>query len=173
MNQQEIKQEIKRTLGKENIDSNDLLSLFADKYLFSEIIKYFSDIFNGKIDYIVSPEASGWILAGTLASELNIAFVGLRKEGRQPCREEEKTMVRYRTNQNALEVKKGDIPAGSIVLIVDDRIGTGDTMQCCIELLGKERCTVYDLAAIFISDNDKTKAWIDNGFISFIDYANN
>jgi len=167
----ELQEKIRSISNYDNNGRYDLLSILSNAALFSEVIKYFSNIYKGKIDYIASPEATGWILGAALASELNVGFIELRKRGKLPYTGNDITSVKYpdySNIDNSLEIRKGIIPTGSNVLIVDDCVITGATICCCIELLMEERCTVSGLATISINENENTKLWIDTGFATFI-----
>ncbi len=171
MTQQELREKIKNAISHDSIGRYDLLPLFANDTLFSEIIKYFSALYTKKIDFIASPEAVGWILGVALARELHIGFIPLRKGGRLPYPESQllsSKYLDYSKSEKTLELKKGSLAADSRVLIVDEWIETGSSMRCCMELLEKEQCIVSGVATIGIDYNDNTKSWIDSGFASFI-----
>lgn len=68
--------------GIEFIDINPLI---IQKDTFNEIINKFADeIKDKKIDYIVSPEARGFLLGSAIANKLNIGFIPVRKKGKMP-----------------------------------------------------------------------------------------
>ncbi len=171
MIRQELRKKIKSAIPHGSIGRYDLLPLFANDALFSEIVKYFSGLYADKIDFIASPEAIGWILGVALARDLHIGFIPLRKGGRLPYPESgllSSKYLDYSKTEKTLAIKKGSLDAGRRVLIVDEWIETGSSMRCCIELLEKAQCVVSGLAAIGIDYNDGTKSWIDSGFVSFI-----
>jgi adenine phosphoribosyltransferase len=86
-----------------------------------------------KIDLVVAAEARGFIFAGPLALELNVGFVPVRKPGKLPF---EKHTFQYELEYgtDTLEVHTDGIPRGKRVLIVDDLLATGGTMDACCRL---------------------------------------
>ena len=68
--------------GIEFIDINPLL---IDKKIYNEIIeKFCKEIQNKNIDYIISPEARGFLFGCAVANKLNIGFIPVRKKGKMP-----------------------------------------------------------------------------------------
>jgi adenine/guanine phosphoribosyltransferase-like PRPP-binding protein len=50
----------------------DLIPFFQDYNMFSSIINILSEPYLNKIDYVVSPEALGWILGVGIAKKLEV-----------------------------------------------------------------------------------------------------
>ena len=70
------------TKGIEFIDINPLI---MEKETFNEIIDRFVEYLKDtKLDYIIAPESRGFLFGGTIAKELNIGFVPVRKKGKLP-----------------------------------------------------------------------------------------
>jgi adenine phosphoribosyltransferase len=171
MNQQELIERVRRAIPEGSIGRYDLLPLFADTALFSELVRCFSALYAEKVDCIASPEAIGWILGTAIAKELNVAFIPIRKRGKLPYPNASLVSCEYRDYSNvnkSLEIKRGSLAAGSRVLVVDEWIETGASIRCCMELLESEGGIISGLATIGINYNEDTMGWIDSGFVSFI-----
>ena len=171
MTQQELVEKVKASIPAGSIGRYDLLPLFAKADLFAEIVKYFAAIYIGKLDYIASPEATGWILGAALARELDIGFIALRKGGRLPYPPTSISSVKYFDYsgvEKSLELATGSLNAGSKILIADEWIETGSSIRGCIKLLEKQNCIISGLATIGIDYTDNTKQWVDTGFVSFV-----
>ena len=171
MTQRELIEKIKAAIPVDSIGRYDLLRLFAEADLFSEIVKFFADKFIGKFDYIASPEATGWVLGAALARALNIGFIALRREEKLPYPPNLITSAKYLDysgSEKSLGLATGSLKAGSKALIVDEWIETGASVRCCIELLEKENCIVSGIATVGINYTQNTNLWIDTGFVSFI-----
>ena len=68
--------------GIEFIDINPLL---MQANTLDEIINYFAEeIKKHKVDYIISPEARGFLFGCLVANKLNIGFIPVRKKGKLP-----------------------------------------------------------------------------------------
>jgi len=158
-------------IPKDSIEIYDLLPVFEDKKLFTEIVEYLSAPYIGKIDIVASPEAIGWILGVAVAKDLNASFIPLRKGGKLPYSKDNIISYTYTDDKHdgkIYEIKKDSIIANAKVLIVDEWVEDGATLKCCIGLLSKIECIITGLATIGIDYNDGTKDWIDTKFIHFI-----
>lgn len=93
-----------------------------------------------EFDAVVGPESRGFIFGVPVAYNLKKAFVPVRKKGKLPCETIERTYdLEYGTA--TIEMHKDAIKPGQKVVIVDDLIATGGTIQAIaglIEQLGGE-----------------------------------
>lgn len=91
-------------------------------------------------DVICGTESRGFIFGMPIAYNLHKAFVPIRKKGKLPC---ETISASYELEYGSAEVEmhKDAIRPGQKVVLVDDLIATGGTIQACagmIEKLGGE-----------------------------------
>jgi len=95
-----------------------------------------------KPDLILGAEARGFILGAALAREIGCGFVPARRPGKLPPETVSATyQLEYGTN--ALELHPDLFPQGSRVLIHDDVLATGGTVEAIgglVEQLGSEVC---------------------------------
>jgi adenine phosphoribosyltransferase len=86
------------------------------------------------IDIVVGAESRGFIFGTLLARALNAGFVPIRKAGKLPS----STIARdyeLEYGQDTLEIHTDAINAGQRVLLVDDLIATGGTMEASCQLV--------------------------------------
>jgi adenine phosphoribosyltransferase len=89
-----------------------------------------------KIDVVAAAEARGFIFAAPVALELNAALVPIRKPGKLPFATESLTYdLEYGTD--TLQIHADAVPAGARVLVVDDLLATGGTVDACCRLVEK------------------------------------
>jgi adenine phosphoribosyltransferase len=83
---------------------------------------------------VAAAEARGFIFAAPLALELRAGFVPVRKPGKLPF---ETRTFRYdlEYGSDTLEVHADGFVAGQRVLLVDDLLATGGTMNACCRLV--------------------------------------
>ena len=91
-------------------------------------------------DVVVGPESRGFIFGMPIAYNLQKAFVPIRKKGKLPC---ETISQDYDLEYGSatIEMHKDSIKPGQKVVIIDDLIATGGTVEACakmIERLGGE-----------------------------------
>jgi adenine phosphoribosyltransferase len=120
---------------KPGILFRDITPLLAAPAAFREIIHRLAAPYRAeKIDLIVAAEARGFIFAAPLALELNAGFVPVRKPGKLPAeRHSHAYELEYGTDR--LEMHVDGVRAGQRVLVVDDLLATGGTVEACCKLL--------------------------------------
>ncbi|SFS21694.1 adenine phosphoribosyltransferase [Granulicella pectinivorans] len=113
----------------------DITTLLKDKTGFAQLIDAFAAYYIGKeIDLVLGIEARGFIFGPALAYRLNAGFVPVRKPGKLPA---PVARVNYdlEYGSDALEIHLDAIQPGQRVIIVDDLLATGGTMQATVQLV--------------------------------------
>lgn len=85
-------------------------------------------------DVIAGPEARGFVVGAPLSYELNIGFIPIRKSGKLPY-ESIKADYNLEYGKDALAVHVDAITPGQRVLIADDLLATGGTIETTINLI--------------------------------------
>lgn len=106
-----------------------------------------------EFDVVVGPESRGFIFGVPIAYNLHKGFVPVRKKGKLPC---ETISMEYDLEYGSavIEMHKDSIKPGQKVVIIDDLIATGGTIEAIIKLveqLGGEVvkiCFVMELAGL-------------------------
>ena len=122
---------------KPGIIFKDITPLLNDGKAFKTAVDNISKPFKGgKIDYIVSVEARGFLFGAAAAYKLGVGVVPVRKKGKLPHRT---ISVSYdlEYGQDVLCIHEDAIRKGSRVLIVDDLLATGGTTKAVVELIEK------------------------------------
>jgi adenine phosphoribosyltransferase len=133
----DLKSKIRRIPEFKRVVFWDITTLLKDKYAFRECIKQMADHYRGKdIDVVVSSEARGFILGATLAYELGVGFVPIRKKGKLPSKTESLTYQKE-YEPDTIEIHEDSIELGQKVLIIDDLLATGGTIKANAELVEK------------------------------------
>ncbi|MDR1924948.1 MAG: adenine phosphoribosyltransferase [Planctomycetaceae bacterium] len=85
-------------------------------------------------DSIVAPESRGFIFAAPLAAALNVGLIPIRKPGKLPCKTVSKSYdLEYGTNTVQMDIDA--LRGGGRVLLVDDLLATGGTVEACRTLV--------------------------------------
>ena len=103
----------------------------AYKYATDQIVEYAKE---KNIDIVVGPEARGFIIGCPVAYSLGIGFAPVRKEGKLP-RETIKVNYGLEYGSDVLTIHKDAIKPGQRVLITDDLLATGGTIDASIKLV--------------------------------------
>ena len=113
----------------------DITTLLKDKAGFAQLIDAFAAYYIGKeIDLVLGIEARGFIFGPALAYRLNAGFVPVRKPKKLPA-PVEKVQYDLEYGSDSLEIHSDAILPGQRVIIVDDLLATGGTMEATIELV--------------------------------------
>lgn len=117
-----------------------------------------SELDGGEIDVVAGIDAMGFVLAAAIASRLNKGFLPIRKAGKLCVETDQATFTNYSGRTQELEMRIPAFDAGTQVLIVDQWVETGGTMDGAIRLVERQGGTVAGLVAIAIEENEKTAA---------------
>lgn len=115
----------------------DITPLLATPQAFRQCIQTLADHYRQlEVEAIVAAEARGFIFAAPLALELATPFVPVRKPGKLPFHTH---AHRYELEygQDTLEMHVDGVQPGQRVLVVDDLLATGGTVEACCQLLAK------------------------------------
>ena len=115
----------------------DITTLLKDKAGFAKLIDAFAAYYiDKKVDLVLGIEARGFIFGPALAYRLNAGFVPVRKPKKLPA-PTEKVSYDLEYGTDSLEIHKDAIEPGQRVVIVDDLLATGGTMQATVQLVEK------------------------------------
>jgi adenine phosphoribosyltransferase len=99
------------------------------------------------VEIVTGIESRGFIFGALLADELGAGFVPIRKPGKLPAETiSESYELEYGTD--ALEIHADAIPPGGKVLMADDLIATGGTVEAACKLVAKLGGDI--VAAVFV-----------------------
>ena len=89
---------------------------------------------NVDIDVVVGPEARGFLFGCPVAYQLEAGFVPVRKPGKLP-RETVSAKYDLEYGSNEVHMHKDAIKPGQNVIIVDDLLATGGTVEAAVKLI--------------------------------------
>lgn len=122
---------------QEGVLFRDITPLMADGKAFKaaceKLIEFAKSV---GAEVIVGPESRGFIFGCPVAYELGIGFVPVRKPGKLP-RETLSVSYDLEYGSNELHVHKDGIEKGQKVLIVDDLLATGGTVDATIQIVNE------------------------------------
>jgi adenine phosphoribosyltransferase len=131
---------------KPGILFKDITPLLAHPEAFAESVRLLGDRYRGQpIDAIAAAEARGFLFAAPMALSLGLPLVPLRKPGKLPYRTYSlKYDLEY--GQAELHMHVDGVKPAARVLLVDDLLATGGTMQAGCALIEQAGGTVAGCA---------------------------
>jgi len=111
----------------------DITPLLANGEAFQAVVGLMAAPYD-EIDVVVAIESRGFILGAPVALALGAGLAPVRKVGRLPA-ETIRADYELEYGVNTIEIHKDAITPGQRVLIVDDLLATGGTVQATIKLI--------------------------------------
>lgn len=119
----------------DGVSFKDITTLTKDKEAFAQAVDLMvEDLKDKNVDYIVGPEARGFLFGAAVAYGLGVGFIPVRKPGKLPA---ETTSFEYELEygKNTLEIHTDAIDKGDRVAIVDDLLATAGTVSAVAQLI--------------------------------------
>ena len=130
--------------------------------------KFVQELKDKKIDYIVAPEARGFLFGTAVANELNVGCVPIRKKGKlPPTTVEAQFEYEKEYGKDMLELPKlvNETYEGKSFYIIDDIYATGNTMKSIKEAIQKLGGNVVGEGVVMniveLNDNKEVFSLID------------
>lgn len=156
---------------KKGIIFKDITTLLKNPYGLKSALNQLYELARDKgVTKVVGIESRGFILGGALAEKLSAGFVPIRKPGKLPADTiSESYTLEYGTD--SIEIHKDAIERGDKVLLHDDLLATGGTMEAAcklIEKLGGEVIQITFLIELsFLNGRQKLKKYEVEALIKF------
>lgn len=143
---------LERMLSVENFPTpgilfRDLTPVFAHGESFRKVVDGLIAPFVGKFDAVAGLEARGFLLAAAAAIDAGVGVLPIRKGGKLPGDVLGETyQLEYGTA--TLEVNPSSLPAGAKVLVLDDVLATGGTINASVSLIERAGWQVAGIAVV-------------------------
>jgi adenine phosphoribosyltransferase len=126
----------------------DISTLLAHRLAWREMVDQMAAAIRPhRPELLVGIESRGFLVAAPIAYALGCGFAMVRKRGKLPGK-----TVRYTYDleygSDTIEIQDDAISPGQRVIVLDDLIATGGTMQAAIELVQQQGGTVAGAACI-------------------------
>lgn len=133
---------------KPGIMFRDITSLIEDAEAFAATIDLLVEKYQGQgIVKVVGTEARGFIFGAPIAAAIGAGFVPARKPGKLPRATVVQTYdLEYGTDM--LQIHKDAIKPGEKVLLVDDLLATGGTLEATVKLIRELGGDIHDAAVV-------------------------
>ena len=129
-----------------------------------------ADLKDKNIDYVVGPEARGFLMGAAVAYALGVGFIPVRKPGKLPAAT---ANIEYELEYgvDSLEIHVDAIEEGHKIAIVDDLLATGGTVQAVAKLIerlgGKVEAMEFLIELEFLNGRDKLSEYHINSLVKY------
>ncbi len=155
----------------EGIVFKDITTLLKDPNGYSETLDKLYNLAKRKeITKVIGIESRGFIFGGALAEKLNAGFVPIRKPGKLPAETvSESYQLEYGTDK--IEIHKDALGPGDKVLIHDDLLATGGTMEAACKLVEKLGAEIVQISFLidltFLNGKEKLEGYDVHSLIEY------
>ncbi|MBN2627155.1 MAG: adenine phosphoribosyltransferase [Spirochaetales bacterium] len=139
----------------------DITSVIGDPKAFSYCIDKMVELYGSKkIDAVAGVESRGFIFAAPFAEKMGIPLILVRKAGKLPGTTL-KAAYNLEYGKAEVEVHVSDVPKGGNVLLIDDLLATGGTLEASTRLLTEGGARVENIFGViglpFLGYKEKLK----------------
>lgn len=151
---------------KPGIVFKDITPIFKDPQLCTDIIEAFVERLDGRpLDVIAGIESRGFFFGLLLANRLQLPFVPIRKKGKLPYKTVQQS-YNLEYGAETIEMHEDAIEAGQHVLIHDDLLATGGTVEATSRLIEKQGGIIsgytFLISLGFLKGSEKVNKFSDN-----------
>ena len=156
---------------KPGILFKDITPLLKNPEAFKETVEIICQSVEGyDITSVVGIESRGFIFGAAVALELGVGFVPIRKPGKLPFQTiRESYSLEYGTD--SIEMHIDALSIGERVLLIDDLLASGGTINAAISLIEKAGAVVSKIVVVveleFLHGRDKISGYDITSLVSF------
>ena len=137
---------------KPGILFRDITPLLAAPEAFRAVIGRFAEHYRDRgVSAVIAAEARGFIFAAPLALELGARFIPVRKPGKLPF-DTHSFHYELEYGEDSLEMHTDALTSRDQVLLVDDLLATGGTMEACLQIAQRTGANIAGTAFVIELD---------------------
>lgn len=118
-----------------------------------------ADLQDVAFDVVAGLDAMGFVLGSALAARLDVGFLPIRKAGKLCVDTDSVSFTNYSGRTQDMEMRTPAFAQGTRVLLVDQWIETGGTIDGAIRLVERQKGLVVGLVAIAIETCEQTESY--------------
>lgn len=136
----------------------DPSAMYVNADSFHALIDDLIEPFNAtEIDVVAGLDAMGFVLGSAIAAKLGKGFLTIRKAGKLPVAADQVDFTNYSKRTQQMEMREPAFVEGTRVLLVDQWIETGGTMDGAIRLIERQKGVIAGIATVCIEENLATQ----------------
>jgi len=138
----------------------DPTSIYINSAAFSDLLDDLcAELDADEIDVVAGLDAMGFVLGAAIGARLGRGFLPIRKAGKLCVDTDKVSFGNYSGKTQDMEMRLPAFAEGTRVLLVDQWIETGGTMDGAIRLVERQKGVVAGLVAVTMEDNERTAGY--------------
>ena len=138
----------------------DPTSIYINGEAFHDLLDdLVADLKGTAIDVVGGLDAMGFVLGSALATRLGVGFLPIRKAGKLCVETDKVSFSNYSGRTQDMEMRLPAFAKGTRVLLADQWIQTGGTMEAAIQLVERQGGIVAGLVTIAMENCEATDAY--------------
>ena len=134
----------------------DPTSIYINQEAFQDLLAdLLADLESLEFDVVGGLDAMGFVLGAAIAAKRDVGFLPIRKAGKLCVDTDKVSFTNYSGRTQDMEMRLPAFAEGTRVLLVDQWIETGGTMESAIELVQRQKGTVAGLVAIVMEETER------------------
>lgn len=134
----------------------DPTSIYINQSAFQDLLgDLLTDLEGMVFDVVGGLDAMGFVLGSAIAARRDVGFLPIRKAGKLCVDTDRVSFTNYSGRTQDMEMRLPAFAPGTRVLLVDQWIETGGTMEGAIDLVTRQKGTVAGLVAIAMEDTER------------------
>lgn len=135
----------------------DPTSIYINAAAFNDLLDDLcADLDAAEIDVVAGLDAMGFVLGAALGARLGRGFLPIRKAGKLCVETDRVSYGNYSGRTQDMEMRLPAFAAGTRVLLADQWVETGGTMDGAVRLVERQGGTVAGMVAIAMEENEVT-----------------
>lgn len=135
----------------------DPTSIYINAAAFHDLLDDLeADLAGVECEVVAGLDAMGFVLGAALAARRGVGFIPIRKAGKLCVDTDKVSFTNYSGRTQDMEMRLPAFAAGTRVLLVDQWVETGGTMDGAIRLVERQDGVVAGIVAVAIEDNERT-----------------
>ena len=135
-------------------------SIYINQHAFTDLLDdLMSDLRGVEYDVVAGLDAMGFVLAAAIAARSGVGFLPVRKAGKLCVDTDKVYFSNYSGRTQDMEMRLPAFSPGTRVLLADQWVETGGTIDGAIRLVERQEGRVAGMVAIAIAENPRTNAY--------------
>ena len=138
----------------------DPTSIYINAEAFNDLLDdLLEDLKDVECDVVAGLDAMGFVLGAAIAARCGVGFLPIRKAGKLCVDTDKVSFGNYSGRTQDMEMRLPAFAPGTRVLLVDQWVETGGTMDGSVRLVERQKGVIAGMVAVAIEENERTNGY--------------